>query len=90
MKPQHKNTIELLGQKLYIPKAQIRIRLPSFFESKLLHLVGLVEGQIVYRYFGKHKQWWHYGVIAERDLQFYLESEKDIKRWEYKVKRVGK
>ena len=28
-------------------------------------LKDLEEPQIVYRYYGKHKQWWHYCLISE-------------------------
>lgn len=39
-----------------------------------IHIVGIVDDvMVVYKYYGKHKQWWHYGVKREDDLSFYIE-----------------
>ena len=32
-------------------------------QGYLVHIVAIVDGsQVVYKYYGKHKQWWHYIV----------------------------
>jgi len=47
-----------------------------------IHIVSVIdEGygeQIVYRYFGKHKQWWHYGMDNPMSLSLYVaQAEKE-------------
>jgi len=27
-----------------------------------IHILEIIEGMIVYKYYGKHKQWWHYEI----------------------------
>jgi hypothetical protein len=29
---------------------------------------------VVYKYFGRHKQWWHYGVESWQRIKFYHEQ----------------
>ena len=39
-----------------------------------IHIVGLVDDvMIVFKYYGKHKQWWHYEVKRDGDLAFDIE-----------------
>ena len=38
-----------------------------------IHIVAVVdEGMVVYKFYGKHKQWWHYEVKHSDDLEFYI------------------
>jgi hypothetical protein len=40
-----------------------KYRIDYGFEIKKIHVLVIVdEDQIVYKWYGKHKQWWHYGV----------------------------
>jgi hypothetical protein len=32
------------------------------------------EPQIVYKYYSKHKQWWHYGIISKYLFKLYMDS----------------
>lgn len=32
------------------------------------------EPYIVYKYYGKHKQWWHYGIISKYLFKLYMDS----------------
>lgn len=77
--------ITINNKDLYIPGAIIRLKTSSMREPYRLYLLEIVEGtQIVYKYFGKHKQWWHYEIISFNMLQFYCEFEKDD-RFKYKL-----
>lgn len=39
-----------------------------------IHIVEVVDGEmVVYRYFGRHKQWWHYGVEDWERIKTYHE-----------------
>ena len=54
-----------------------RIHDQSIGESRKIHIVELIENDmIVYKYFGKHKQWWHYFVESKKQLEFYFELAK--------------
>jgi len=33
------------------------------------HVIAVVEEQVVYRWYGKHKQWWHYEI---EDMHFLI------------------
>ena len=36
-----------------------------------IHIVAIVDGnQIVFKWYGKHKQWWHYQVLQIEDLEW--------------------
>jgi hypothetical protein len=39
-----------------------------------IHIIAVVDdGEVVYRYFGRHKQWWHYGVENWKRIKAYHE-----------------
>lgn len=42
--------------------------------STKIHILAVVEGMIVYKWYGKHKQWWHYQI--ESPYLFLLLKEK--------------
>lgn len=38
-----------------------------------IHIVAVVDGcMVVYKWYGKHKQWWHYEVKHADDLECYI------------------
>jgi hypothetical protein len=42
-----------------------------------IHILEVIDGEmVVYKYFGKHKQWWHYGVESWERIKFYYEQAK--------------
>ncbi len=43
-------------------------------DSYKYHIVTILEdeGQIVYKYFGKYKQWWHYEIEDFDNFQIYF------------------
>jgi hypothetical protein len=44
-----------------------------------IHICGIIdENQVVFKYFGRHKQWWHYEVKRDTRLKFDIEN---AKRW---------
>lgn len=43
------------------------------------YVVAIVEGMIVYKYYGKHKQWWHYEVRYPRPLDMEIQLTKKQK-----------
>jgi hypothetical protein len=44
-----------------------------------IHILAIVdESQIVYKWFGKHKQWWHYEVEDAEVLETKIESAKRL------------
>tara|TARA_R110001592_G_scaffold361526_1_gene672383 strand:- start:1179 stop:1379 length:201 start_codon:yes stop_codon:yes gene_type:complete len=39
-----------------------------------IHIVAVVDDcMVVYKFYGKHKQWWHYAIKRADDLEFYIE-----------------
>lgn len=39
-----------------------------------IHIVAVVDiNMVVYKFYGKHKQWWHYEIKRADDLEFYIE-----------------
>jgi len=40
-----------------------------------IHILAIIEeDMIVYRYFGRHKQWWHYGIEHKHGLDIRIEG----------------
>lgn len=55
----------------------LRVRFPWAQDIYRIHIVAIVENEmIVYRYYGKHKQWWHYGIEHWGSIRFYYEQTK--------------
>lgn len=49
-------------------------------EARKVHIVALIENDmVVYKYFGKHKQWWHYFVTSRTNIEFYIKMAEDAK-----------
>jgi len=42
--------------------------------------------QVVYKYYGKHKQWWHYFVTSEREFDMCF----DAGLWTFENKKRGR
>ena len=56
------------------------IHISALGESRKAHIVELIENDmIVYKYFGKHKQWWHYFVQSRSELEHYFKLGKKMK-----------
>ena len=55
-----------IGGRVY--KIHIMYRLKSIYRGKWL---------IVYRYYGKHKQWWHEAIEMERTLSVLVDIAKE-------------
>lgn len=37
------------------------------------HVMGLIDGKwVVFRWYGRHKQWWHYEIEQDARLDFLL------------------
>jgi hypothetical protein len=55
----------------------------SLGENRKCHIVELIENDmIVYKWFGKHKRWWHYFVESRRWLEWaseMAEKHKNVK-----------
>ena len=44
-----------------------------------IHIVAIIdETQIVYKYYGKHKQWWHYEIQYDMMLDSSIERTGDL------------
>lgn len=41
-----------------------------------IHICALVDEMVVYKYFGRHKQWWHYGIEHNEILAIKIERAK--------------
>jgi hypothetical protein len=41
-----------------------------------IHILAIVEEMVVYRWYGRHKQWWHYGIEEPNMLEFYIKKVK--------------
>ncbi|HPJ86769.1 MAG TPA: hypothetical protein PLU55_01510 [Candidatus Pacearchaeota archaeon] len=60
--------------------SHIELKIGDKFRDKnyLYHVVEIIEdGEeaiIVYKYFGKHKRWWHYLVKSKRDINIWFEA----------------
>jgi len=37
-------------------------------ENRKHHILAIIEGQIVYKYFGIHKRYWHYEIKDPEDI----------------------
>lgn len=49
-------------------------------EARKVHIVALIENDmVVYKYFGKHKQWWHYFVDSRTSIEFYIKMAEEAK-----------
>ena len=45
----------------------------GFGKPYLIHVLAIVDDYyVVYKWYGRHKQWWHYGVDYDRSLRPYL------------------
>jgi len=43
-----------------------------------IHIVAVVDdNQVVFKWYGKHKQWWHYEVLHIEDLRWRVDLAKD-------------
>ncbi|MCO4819798.1 MAG: hypothetical protein KC517_09250 [Bacteroidetes bacterium] len=43
-----------------------------------IHIVAVVDcDMVVYKYFGKHKQWWHYEIEHNSTLRYNIDSALD-------------
>jgi hypothetical protein len=55
-----------------------------------LHIVQVVDGDmVVYKFFGRHKQWWHYGVERWQRIKFYHEQGIEEKQYETTTGKNG-
>lgn len=49
--------------------------------TRKIHIVALIENDmVVYKYYGKHKQWWHYQVKSKDEIEFFVEQLKKIQK----------
>jgi hypothetical protein len=50
-----------------------RMHISALGEARKVHVVAVIENDmLVYKYFGKHKQWWHYFVDSRTNIEFYI------------------
>jgi hypothetical protein len=47
-----------------------------------IHIVAIVENMVVFKYYGKHKQRWHYEIKTPFSVQLLINSEKSLKQQE--------
>lgn len=58
-----------------------RVGQTFYYEGYLNHIVAVLKDKfteevvVVYRYYGKTKQWWHYGVITTTALDAQFEND---------------
>lgn len=65
------DTVYLQTSFSYVPmKCHIMYILDSFYSDRKL---------IVYRLYGKHKQWWHEFMVNDQDFRIYREQAQKIK-----------
>lgn len=58
-----------------------RVHLPFLGRVQRIHIVELIENDmIVYKYFGKHKQWWHYKINSSLELNEYYERMLNLRK----------
>lgn len=67
-------------KKYYLKKGRsLQVRLCNGLYR--IHIVEIVDCEmVVYRYYGIHKQWWHYGVEHWKNIKFYHELRKNDKK----------
>ena len=56
----------------YIYRIHIDHVLPSVYKDRKL---------IIYRVWGKHKQWWHELICTDKKMEWYIEKIKCIEKW---------
>ena len=47
-------------------------------------------GRIVWKYFGKHKQWWHFEIESYYWFELRMQTPEDIKKLNFKIKKSSK
>jgi len=47
-----------------------------------LHILAEVESMIVYRWYGRHKQWWHYEIEHPKMLELMILKEEERQKKE--------
>lgn len=62
----------------FYSKVGRKIKVQFFWSQHLhkIHIVAVVEGMVVYRYFGRSKRWWHYNVESWQRIKMYHEQAK--------------
>lgn len=48
-------------------------------EAYKIHVLTIIEDQVVYRWYGKHKQWWHYEIEWIDLLQIKIDRTAEFK-----------
>lgn len=41
-----------------------------------IHILALVDDHVVYKWYGRHKQWWHYNIDDKHILSIRINREK--------------
>lgn len=41
-----------------------------------IHILAVIEGMVVYRWYGRHKQWWHYSIETKEMVEFFIKNAK--------------
>lgn len=59
-----------------------RVRLMNHREDKKIHITNILKScykdqkLIVLKWYGKHKQWWHYELMYDFELEMYVKTTK--------------
>ena len=64
-----------------------RAKLGHFLVPKRVHVLAIVEGMVVIKWYGTHKQWWHYEVVHPETLSWCVDraSEQSLASHEEKI-----
>ena len=53
----------------------------GFRRKYKIHIVAIVDGgMVVYKFYGKHKQWWHYEIVNRIALERYVTVFKEVEK----------
>lgn len=72
--------------------ASFNILIPDLGESRKIHIVELIENDmVVYKYYGKHKQWWHYFVDDKATIisRYEFANKPTKSRHDYNIEEAG-
>jgi hypothetical protein len=58
-------------------KFRIKHQFGSDPKGYLIHIVAIVDKiKVVYKWYGHHKQWWHYGIEDAEIIKIWIERSK--------------
>ena len=72
-----------MNKSVFKPGQSFRAKIPFGFQPMKIHICYVLPSKaysnrtlIVYKVYGKHRQWWHELICTETDMKHYIEMNK--------------